>query len=528
MTLRARLIVALLALALIPTAVFTAFTLDQLDRATRRWFRPGVEAALESSREVSKGALARLDAMALAGADEWATRWPAGPLGTTRRGAMRAQLRADALDLVQLYERENGRWRLAEQVVAEKLLVAQGPDFADRIGGALDSSRLLHTPRGALAAVARVGPAPAGPAAAGPTLPGTERAVVVGLLVPPDFFEQIDRIGEGLSHYRRLGVLVDVQRRFVWLLVAAVVLALSGLAFFAATTIARSTARPLSELAAALERVAQGDLDTRVGPAGARELRALGTAFNAMTERLARAREALAQAEREAAWRRAASQIAHEIKNSLTPMRLSLARVERRLPVMPPGERGAIQHSLGVLLQEIEDLARMADHFSEYARLPEPRLEPLDLAEIAGAAAALHDAAAVRAVIAAGCRLPVRGDRLLLSRALHNLIVNAREAGPPDATVEVRAIADGGRAVVEVLDRGAGVHESVRERAFEPWVSTKARGSGLGLALVRDIAMQHGGAVSLEPRSGGGACARLSLPLVAIVDAAEFGRALRE
>ncbi len=522
MTLRARLVVALLALALIPTAIFTVFTLDQLDRATRRWFRPGVEAALESSREVSKGALARLDATALAGADAWAARWRTGAPTAARRAAMRAQLRAEALDLAQLYVREGGRWRLADQVVAEKLIVPQGPDFADLVGAALDSSRLLHTSRGALAAVARIGPAPAG-SASGSAAGEGERAVVVALLVPADFFEQIDRIGEGLSHYRQLGVLVDVQRRFVWLLVGGLVLALLGAAFFAATTIARGTARPLSALAEALERVAQGDLETRVTPAGARELRMLGTAFNVMTARLARARESLAQAEREAAWRRAASQIAHEIKNSLTPMRLSLARVERRLTAMPPVERDAIQQSLGVLLQEIEDLARMADHFSEYARLPEPRLEPLDLAEVAGAAVALHDAEAVHADIAAGCRLPVRGDRLLLSRALHNLIVNAREASPPGARVEVRATAEAGRAVVEVLDRGAGVPEGVRERAFEPYVSTKARGSGLGLALVRDIAVQHGGTVTLEQREGGGACARLSLPLRNGGDAARDG-----
>ena len=522
MTLRARLIVALLAVALLPTAVFTVFTLDQLDRATRFWFRPGVDAALQSSLEVSKGAIARLDAMALMGADEWAKHWPAGPVTATRRAAMRTELRADALDLVQLYVREHGRWRLSDQVVAEKLIVPQGPDFAGFITAALDSSRLLHTPLGALAAVARVGPAPAGPEST-----GTDRAVVVGLLVPVDFFEQVDRIGEGLSHYRRLGVLVDVQRRFVWLLVAAVVMALLGLAFFAATTIARSTARPLSALAVALERVAQGDLEARVAPAGARELRALGTAFNAMTERLARAREALAQAAREAAWRRAASQIAHEIKNSLTPMRLSLARVERRLPAMPSTERDAIQHSLGVLLQEIEDLARMADHFSEYARLPEPRLEPLDLAEVAAAAAALHDAATVRTKIAAGCRLPVRGDRLLLSRALHNLIVNAREAGAAGAMVDVRASAEEGQAIVEVLDRGPGLPEGLGARAFEPYVSTKARGSGLGLALVRDIAMQHGGTVTLGAREGGGACARLSLPLRPPGESADAGRTLR-
>ena len=512
MTLRARLVVALLALALIPTAVFTLFTLDQLDRATRLWFRPGVEGALESSREVSKNALARLDAMALAGADEWATTWPATAPGAAQRAAMRVQLRSDALDFVQLYAREDGRWRLADQVVAEKLIVAQGPDFSDLLGAALDTARILHTPRGALAAAARVEGRP-------------ERAVVVGFWVPADFFDQIDRIGEGLSHYRQLGVVVDVQRRFVWLLVAALTLAVLALAYVAATTLARSTAQPLSDLSAALERVAQGDLETRVSPAGARELRVLGQAFNVMTGRLATARERLRQAEREAAWRRAASQIAHEIKNSLTPMRLSLARVERRLEAMPAAERETIRHSLGVLVQEIEDLARMADHFSEYARLPEPRLEPLDLAEIAAAAATLHESDTVRVTTAAGCRLPVRGDRLLLSRALHNLIVNAREAGSPGAPVEVRAsrgVADaGGRAtgeppaaaVVEVLDRGPGIRDEMRERAFEPYVSSKARGSGLGLALVRDIVAQHGGTVSLENREGGGACARLTLPL---------------
>ena len=496
MTLRARLLVALLVLALIPTILFAAFTLAELDRAARRWFSPGVETALESSREVSKDALVRLDALARAGADDWAARWPATPLDPAARAAMRADLRADALDFAQLYRRVGGRWRLEEQVVAEQLIVTAGRDYSDLLGAALDSTRVLHTARSG----------------------------------PPDFFQQIDRIGEGLARYSELGVLVDVQRRYVWLLVAALVLVVMAVALPAATMLARSTARPLGELAAAFERVAGDELETRVRPTGARELRTLGDAFNAMTARLAAARERLRHAEREAAWRRAASQIAHEIKNSLTPMRLSLARVERRLESLPGSERGAIQHSLGVLQQEIEDLARMADHFSEYARLPEPRFERLDLAEVVSAAAALHEDRAVRAAVAPGTRLPVRGDRLLLSRAIHNLILNAREAGAPGGEVEVRASAraDGdspsGVAVVEVLDRGAGIAADVHDRVFEPYVSSKARGSGLGLALVRDIVHQHGGTVALENREGGGACARIVLPLLAAEAAADGGQ----
>jgi len=523
-SLRARLLAALLALALVPTAIFSLFTLDQLDRSTLRWFQPGVERALDAGREASRNALARLDAVALAGAEACAETWPDGV--SAQRAAMREELREAGLDFAQLYERRGSTWQLADQLIAARVIVAVGPDFSDLVGRALDSTRVLHTDRGALAAVAPAGAAapgggaprpPAGRAGAPTPGPGRDRAapdraVVAGLWVPSDFFDQIARVGDGLSHYRALGVVVDVQRRFVGLLVLAVVVLVLGIALIAANLLARSTSRPLGTLAVAIERVARGDLETRVTPDGAREIRSLGAAFNAMTERLAVARERLREAERDAAWRRAASQIAHEIKNSLTPMRLSLARVERRLGSVPDDERGAVRQGVEVLIQEVADLTRLADHFSEYARLPEPRFEALDLGEVAAAAAALHEGGAVEFRRAEATPLPVRGDRLLLSRALHNLILNAREAGAPGSPVEVRAAAAEGRVVVEVLDRGAGVPEGVRGRVFEPFVSSKARGSGLGLALVRDIATQHGGTVALEDREGGGARATLALP----------------
>ncbi|MBI3539572.1 MAG: ATP-binding protein [Candidatus Eisenbacteria bacterium] len=108
----------------------------------------------------------------------------------------------------------------------------------------------------------------------------------------------------------------------------------------------------------------------------------------------------------------------------------------------------------------------------------------------------------------------VRGDRLMLSRAIQNLVLNAREASPAGVPVEIRLAVADGRAVVEILDRGSGLSAEVRGRAFEPYVSSKQRGSGLGLSLVRDIATQHHGTVTLENREGGGACARLTLPLM--------------
>lgn len=496
MSLRARLVVALLALAILPTAVFTLFTLVELDRATRRWYRPGVDHALESAQQVTRTALTRMEATTLAQAEVWARSVPPARLDPPDRARVREGLRASGLDFFQLYRHEGGRWERIDQVLPAGVIEVRGADLSDQLDAALASDHLLRSPGGALAATARV---------------DARHALAVGMWVPPDFFAEADRITEGRSAYSRLGVMVDVQRPFTWLLVAALVILLTAAALLLAQALARPIARPLSELSAALNRVASGDLSVRVPPRGAREMRVLGAAFNTMTARLAEARAALAQAEREAAWREVARRVAHEIKNPLTALRYALHRVQRRATLVPEAERAAVQESLDAMLLELENLATMAEQFSQYARLPEPLLEPLDLTEVARTAAALHEPGAVRIDIGGGA-LPVRGDRLMLSRALHNLVINAREAGR-DAPIEIRARAEGSRAVVEVLDRGPGLPPGQEGRIFDAYVSTKNRGSGLGLSLVRDIVRQHGGEVTLENREGGGACARLTLPL---------------
>jgi two-component system nitrogen regulation sensor histidine kinase NtrY len=308
-------------------------------------------------------------------------------------------------------------------------------------------------------------------------------------------------------------VMVDVQRPLTWLLVAGLVLVLAALALLLAHALARPIARPLSELSAALDRVADGDLQVRVEPRGARELRVLGTAFNAMTARLEDARAAMADAEREAAWREVARKLAHEFRNILTPLQLSLQMLEGAVAGAPGARQADARVNLEAALGEVAQLARLAEQFAQYARLPEPHLERLDLATVAHSAAARPMCEGVTVTCAAGAPVPVLGDAVLLARAAHNLVLNACEASPAGATVEVAARHEHGRAVLEVLDRGPGLPPAIADRLFEPYVSTKRRGSGLGLSLVRDIARQHGGTVSLEDREGGGACARLVLPL---------------
>ncbi|MEQ1833356.1 MAG: HAMP domain-containing sensor histidine kinase [Candidatus Eisenbacteria bacterium] len=498
MTLRTRLFLALLTLALVPTLVFAWFTQVQLHAATSRWYQAGVETALEAAIETNRTTLTRLETTAVERADAWAGQLPALDADPAQRDRMRTGLRAAGLDFAQVYERDSAEWRLAATVIAAGSAAADTVDLSSEIPAAMSGERLVRSPSGVLGAVA--------PVRDGVTL-------VTGAWLNPAYFEQLNTVIEARKNYGRLGVLVDVARERVWLTIAALALAIAVGAALLARALADGMTQPLSRLAAALEKVEDGARSHRLPESGARELKSLAVSFNAMTLRLAEARAALARAEREAAWRDLARKLAHEIKNPLTPMSLSIFSLQKRVDLLPEADRAVARRSLGAMLEEIDQLTRLADNFSQYARLPEPRDEALDLSELARASSALHEPAGLTLKVDCHEPLSVRGDRLLLTRALHNLLVNAFEASPAGSVVELVSGRTELEAWVEVRDRGTGIAPEIAAKAFEPYVSTKNRGSGLGLSLVHDIAGQHHGRVTLMNRDGGGALARLTLPL---------------
>ena len=500
LSLRARLFLALLTLALVPTLVFAWFTLVQLHAATSRWYQSGVEHALGAAIETNRTTLTRLEATAMERADAWASKLPGLAADPAQREAVRDGLRQAGLDFAQVYERDSTTWRLAATVVPAGVLAANVPDLGSAIAAAMSDDRLLRSPAGVLAAVS-------------PVSDGV--ALVTGVRLNPGYWEELDQVREARELYARVGVLVDLQRQRVWLTILGLVLLIALGAAVLARVLAGGMTRPLSSLASALARVEAGGSQAPLAETGPRELASLATTFNAMTARLAEARGALARAEREAAWRDVARTLAHEIKNPLTPMSLSIHRLQKRFELVPESERQAVRESVDALLHEIDHLTRMADSFSQYARMPEPREERLDLSELARACGALHEPQDVELRVTCTAALPVRGDRLMLSRVLHNLLVNACEASPQRGVVELETGREGDRAWVEVRDRGPGLDPSVAQRVFEPYVSTKHRGSGLGLSFVRDVAERHRGHVTLENREGGGAIARLTLPLAA-------------
>lgn len=229
----------------------------------------------------------------------------------------------------------------------------------------------------------------------------------------------------------------------------------------------------------------------------------------------------LITAQRQAAWAEVARRIAHEIKNPLTPIRLSAERLARRYGGrIPESDRGGFENAISTIIRQVDTIDRMVTEFSAFARMPAPVMREESLAALVSEAVLLQRDAwpDIRFVM----ELPDEELRIIcdggkIGQALTNLLKNAAEAlsehpGTAQPEIRVRVTASDGLAVVEIRDNGPGLPEGDRHRLFEPYVTTKYRGSGLGLAIVRKIMEEHEGRVELTGAPGGGTIARLLLP----------------
>lgn len=247
---------------------------------------------------------------------------------------------------------------------------------------------------------------------------------------------------------------------------------------------------------------------------------------------------ALLQAQRDAAWGEVARRLAHEIKNPLTPIRLSAERLRHKLLAsMNASDAQVLERATHTIVQQVEAMKEMVNAFSEYARTPSMEFARFDLNQLVLEVTDLYRAQAVqrRLNVTLDAQLTeIEADRGRVRQVLHNLITNAFEAceGKADAIVQVttRLATRTGAAAAEVLieDNGPGFSDDVLGRMFDPYVTSKPKGTGLGLAIVKKIIEEHGGRIEAENSAEGGARLRVELPLVAVNRAAaNVGRAAR-
>jgi signal transduction histidine kinase len=328
------------------------------------------------------------------------------------------------------------------------------------------------------------------------------------------------------SSGRELAALIG---RIRW---TGVVLGGLGILFGVAASygVAARVTRPVEQLAGAARAIASGDwtVPSGIQASGEGEIDALANAFDTMTRQLVDHRERLVQTERVAAWRELARRLAHELKNPLFPLRITIDNL-RRAKALPAEEFDEVfTESLTTLATGLANLNAVIGRFSDFARMPAPALEQVSPNEIVRRTVNLFQAqldAPGRPAIAVTLDLDptlgsIRADPEQLGRVCQNLLLNAFDAMPAGGAVTIRTRRGEGVVRLEIADTGEGLTEEERRRIFTPYYTTKQHGTGLGLAIVQSVVADHAGRIWVESAPGRGTTFHIELPASAPAAAA--------
>lgn len=502
MTLKTRLFLGFFLFAFLPVAVFSYVSLELAIGSLERIASPGLEEALLDARALTDAALNGYAEHCLA-----LTPPPAA-------GGRARDYLDHGLDIALLIA--GGDTTLA---VAPTVAPTATPTVGSGVAPAVTPP---EAPPGLRARLVGL-PPPAGAAGSGWMVledrllvyaQRTEagRRIVTGCLLEGDPGRLLSELGFHLQRFGELKLMRTGGQRMLRVLWGAVnLIYLLGILLVSHLT-ARSLTRPLADLEREAARIGPGHWDVDVPATGSGEVGTLVTGFHRMSRRLAEATEQLVASERAAAWQQTARTIAHGIKNSLAPIKLALARLEA-----PAGEGQPVE----TLRSELERLEKIARDFSLYGRPMEvhPRATAVNpiVQQAVRLCAGLSGADRIDLDLAADLP-PVRIDPYALREALINLIRNACEAvagagggretaregtPPPAAPLWIRTTRAGEAVAITVGDRGPGLSETVRDRLFEPYVTTKPTGTGLGLPIVRKVVASLGGTIDVDTGSGG-------------------------
>ena len=330
-----------------------------------------------------------------------------------------------------------------------------------------------------------------------------ETGNVISILSIPFFESESDRDKQIME------VLSNIMVTFTFIFI--IFLALS---YFAS----RFLTSPLRYIRQKIKKISLSGTNTPMVWNSDDEIGLLVGEYNKMLVNLEESKKALAQSEKESAWREMAQQVAHEIKNPLTPMKLNLQHLKRTLENNSSKKDGYTNKSINNLLLQIETLNDIATSFSAFAKMPIPKIERLELTKVVKSAVNLHasdQAINLTAHLDEG-PIHVMGDEKLFGRIINNLIINGIQAVPstrtPEIAVELTRLNK--KVVIEVQDNGLGISDDIAKKVFIPNFSTKDSGSGIGLAIAKRGIEQTGGSIWFETNIDKGTSFFIELPVV--------------
>lgn len=297
---------------------------------------------------------------------------------------------------------------------------------------------------------------------------------------------------------------------YVFLLVGA-----SLIAFFLSNYITKS----LRTIADKLKQVKINQKNEPLAWSGEDEIGTLVEEYNRMIIQLEESADKLAKTERESAWREMAKQVAHEIKNPLTPMKLSVQHLQRALSQDDPDFQEKLNLFGQKLITQIDALTNIANEFSNFAKMPKSNLQELDVLKVLKNSMQLfdeHEDVSVKFESGEIEEVLIDGDQEQLVRVFNNILKNAVQSIPSnqEGKITIQVEVSDGVCNIKIQDNGEGIPKDVRDKIFVPNFTTKTSGSGLGLAMVKQIIDAHNGEISFETKIGVGTTFTVRLPLI--------------
>jgi len=304
----------------------------------------------------------------------------------------------------------------------------------------------------------------------------------------------------------------DVEK-IIWLLMAIFVVVLMSIGIVSSVILSRGISNPIMKLVQGTQEVAKGNLEHRVDVRAKDEIKLLVDSFNSMIDEVIESREKLKRTERIAAWRDAARKLAHEIKNPLTPIQLSMYRLKRNIGSERFSE--VFDECYNMITQEVDGLRRMVEAFSQFAKMPKPQLQPCDINSlihnVLSGYQGMPENIQIKTELA---ELPtILVNEKQLRQVLHNLIQNSVDAMPDGGELSLKTQIESNCLKITVQDSGHGMSEETQRNMFTPYFTTKEKGTGLGLAIVQQIVQEHEGSITVESKEGVGTKIILSFPL---------------
>ncbi len=331
--------------------------------------------------------------------------------------------------------------------------------------------------------------------------------LVVVRKVPDRIYGYTSSISKGLQRYRTLKIIRKPIKGMILLFYFVITLPFLLLSFYLSLFISKEITNPIKELVIATEKVAANKLDYKVDIESRDELKVLIDSFNSMINELRINRELIKYSERSTAWQDIARKLAHEIKNPLTPIKLSAERILKQYK-KDDDYKKILNKGISTIIDEVNNINEMVSEFSSFARLPSTKMEKINIVEVTGQIVSFvsnsykdivfnynYDSRDIYLFV----------DKNQLRRAILNIIYNSINAVEENGVIDIRIgfkDKDKNRVIISITDNGIGIDEDIKDKIFNPYFSKNGKGSGLGLAIVEKIIYDNKGRIWFESEPG--------------------------